>query len=247
MAITRQVGSACGIASPSITDETLAKVSASRANQPVVSEVGAWGSMPVRVDPAMRRADAVEAAEARRHAHRAAGVGAERGVAEARGDRGGRARGRAARHAAGRADVLRRAVEGVLAQDAERDLVGDGLADQRGAGVEQRLHRPGMLRRDRPAGRPVVVAAAGRHARHVEQVLGGEGEARRAGRRPGPRCAPAGRARRRRYRRSSLMRPPSTRRAMRRGGRPCRACRRRSASRRTSRRAACRTRCRRPA
>ena len=31
-----------------ITDETLAKVSASRANQPVVSEVGAWGSMPVR-------------------------------------------------------------------------------------------------------------------------------------------------------------------------------------------------------
>jgi hypothetical protein len=27
-------------------------------------------------------------------------------------------------------------------------------------------------------GRPVVVAAAGRHARHVEQVLDGEGEAR---------------------------------------------------------------------
>ena len=43
--------------------------------------VGAWGSMPVGVEPAVRRADAVEAAEARRHAHRAAGIGAERGVA----------------------------------------------------------------------------------------------------------------------------------------------------------------------
>ena len=191
-----------GIASPSITDDTRAKVSASRANQPVVSEVGACGSMPVDVDAAVRRADAVEAAEARRHAHRAAGVGAERGVAEARGHRGGRARRRAAGHAAGRARVHRRAVEGVLAQDAERDLVGDGLADQRGAGVEQRLHRPGMPRRHRPAGRPVVVAAAGRHAGHVEQVLGGEGEAVRAGRRRGPRCARAGPARRRRCRQS---------------------------------------------
>ena len=35
------VGNFVGIASPSITEETLAKVSASRANQPVVSDVGA--------------------------------------------------------------------------------------------------------------------------------------------------------------------------------------------------------------
>ena len=139
-----RVGSARGIASPSMHAETRAKVAASRANQPVVSEVGACGSMPASVDAAVRRADAVEAAEARRHAHRAAGVGAERGVAQPGGHRGGRARRRAARHAAGRADVHRRAVEGVLAQDAERDLVGDGLADQRRAGIEQRLHRPGM-------------------------------------------------------------------------------------------------------
>ena len=40
-------GKAVGISSPSITAQTFAKVSASRANQPVVSEVGAWGSMPV--------------------------------------------------------------------------------------------------------------------------------------------------------------------------------------------------------
>jgi hypothetical protein len=46
-AITRLVGKACGTSSPSITEDTLAKVVASRANQPVVSDVGAWGSMPV--------------------------------------------------------------------------------------------------------------------------------------------------------------------------------------------------------
>jgi hypothetical protein len=36
------------IGSPSSTVETLANVAVSRANQPVVSELGAWGSMPVR-------------------------------------------------------------------------------------------------------------------------------------------------------------------------------------------------------
>ena len=44
--MTSLPGKAAGIASPSITEDTLAKVSASRANQPVVSEVGAWGIMP---------------------------------------------------------------------------------------------------------------------------------------------------------------------------------------------------------
>ena len=62
--------------------------------------------------------------------------------------------------------IERRAVERVLAEDAERDLVGDGLADQRGAGVEQPLHRPGVARRDRMLSRPVRVAAAGRNARY---------------------------------------------------------------------------------
>ena len=56
-----------------------------------------------------------------------------------------------------------------------------GLADQGGAGIEQRLHGPGMPRRHRSAGRPVGIAAAGRRASHVEQVLGREGE---TGKRP---------------------------------------------------------------
>ena len=55
-----------------------------------------------QVEPAVGRPDAVEAAEARRHAHRSAGVGAERGVAEALGHRRGRARRGAAGHAVGR-------------------------------------------------------------------------------------------------------------------------------------------------
>ncbi len=40
-------GRAAAAASPSITAETRAKVAASRANQPVVSEEGACGSIPV--------------------------------------------------------------------------------------------------------------------------------------------------------------------------------------------------------
>ncbi len=130
-----------------------------------------------QIEPAVGRPDAVEAAEARRHAHRSAGVGAERGVAQPLGHRRGRARRGAAGHAVGRLRVERGAVEGILAEDAERDLVGDGLADQARAGVEQALHGPGVARRDgmRPA--PVRVAAAGRVAGHVEQILGRERQA----------------------------------------------------------------------
>ena len=83
--------------------------------------------------------------------------------------------------------VERRAVERVLAQDAQRDLVGDGLADQRRAGIEQRLHRPGMPCRHRMRARPVVIAAAGRMAGDIEQVLRREGEATQTGRAARPR------------------------------------------------------------
>ncbi len=124
----------------------------------------------------MRRADAVEAAEAGRDPHRAAGVGAERGIAQPGGDRRGRARGRAARHPARRTNVDRRAVKRVLADDAERNLVGDGLADQGCPGIEQPLHRPGMPRRDRVVFRPVGIAAPGRMAGDIEQILSRKGE-----------------------------------------------------------------------
>jgi len=63
-----------------------------------------------------------------------------------------------------------------LAQDAERDLVGDRLADQRGAASSSVCTAQACRVGKERAGRPIVVAAAGRHARNVEQVLGGEAE-----------------------------------------------------------------------
>ena len=78
-----------------------------------------------------------------------AGVGAKCGVAQTGRHRRGGAGRRAARHTIRRAGVERRAVECVLTQDTQGDLVGDGLADQRRAGVEQRLHRPGVPGRHR--------------------------------------------------------------------------------------------------
>jgi hypothetical protein len=47
-ATTSRVGNTTGIGSPSKTSETRANVRASRANHPVVSELGACGIMPVR-------------------------------------------------------------------------------------------------------------------------------------------------------------------------------------------------------
>ena len=84
----------------------------------------------------MRRADAIKAAETRRHANRAARIGTERGVADPGGDGRGRAGRRAAGHPVRGPRIDRRAVERILADDAERDLVGDGLADQCRAAVE---------------------------------------------------------------------------------------------------------------
>jgi hypothetical protein len=74
--------------------------------------------------------------------------------------------------------IERRAVEGVFAQDAKRDLIGDRLADQRGAGIEQRLNGPCVLVGHRMPARPVMIAASRRLACDIEEVLGGEGETR---------------------------------------------------------------------
>jgi hypothetical protein len=46
LATISRSGKVAGISSPSMTADTRAKVRASRANQPVVSELGACGSMP---------------------------------------------------------------------------------------------------------------------------------------------------------------------------------------------------------
>ena len=165
------------IGSPSITRETRAKTSsASRANQPVVSS-----SAPAA---ACRRGAVARGSGGCRRGRRSSRARApsRRCRCRSRCRRGRSRRPRpsrtTSRRARGRAPrVERRAVERVLAEDAERHLVGDRLADQRGPGVEQRLHGPGVPRGHRMVPRPVRIAAAGRMARDVEEVLRGEGEA----------------------------------------------------------------------
>ena len=123
------------------------------------------------VEPTMRRPYPIETAEARRHPHRAAGVGAKCGVAEPGGDRCGRARGGAARHPVGRPGVDRGTVERVFPDNPERNLVGNRFADQRRTGIEQTLHGPSMACRNRVRPRPIGIAAAGRVPRDVEQIF----------------------------------------------------------------------------
>ena len=78
-----------------------------------------------------------------------------------------------------RPPIERRTVEGVLAEDAEGHLVGDGLADQGRPRIEQALHRPRVARRKGMLPGPVRVATAGRMPGHVEEILGGKRQAAR--------------------------------------------------------------------
>ena len=72
-------------------------------NQPAVSKVSAMGMAPLELDAAVGGANAIDAVDLGRNAHRAAGVAAEREV--------GRARRHRCRRAAGRTpgDAIRRA------------------------------------------------------------------------------------------------------------------------------------------
>ena len=163
--MTRRVGTRGGDRLAEQHRATRARTSpASRANQPVVSEVGACGSMPVRSRRPCVGPDAVQAAEARRHPHRAAGVGAERGVAEPlpppprpSPTRIRRARGPGARGLSG---VPSKAFSPRMPSETSSVIV---LPIRVAPASSRRLHRPGVTRRHRvPAGRPVVIAAAGR-------------------------------------------------------------------------------------
>jgi hypothetical protein len=84
----------------------------------------------------MRWSDSIKAAEARWHAHRTAGIGAERSIAKPSGNSGGGAGGGTSGHAAGGANIHRCAVKGILAQDAEGNLISDRLADERCAAIK---------------------------------------------------------------------------------------------------------------
>ena len=125
-------------------------------------------------DEAVRRLEADDAAAGRRDPDRPCGVGAERGVAEARGESRGRASARSARVAVRRERVADVAEVLVLGGDPVGELVQVGLPDDRVApGLEARdggcRPRGDVLGEDRrPVGRP----EAGR----VEEVLDAEAD-----------------------------------------------------------------------
>ena len=76
----------------------------------------------------------------------------------------------------GRGAVTRRSEKGVFAENAERNLVGNGFPGQIGAGAKQTRDRPGVGFGRRAARRPGRIAATGDMAGDVEQILGREVE-----------------------------------------------------------------------
>ena len=62
----------------------------------------------------------------------------------------------------------------ILAVQAIGELVGDGLADEIGAGSQKPVDRRGIRGRRRMGGEPVGIAAARDMARDVVDVLGGK-------------------------------------------------------------------------
>jgi hypothetical protein len=139
------------------------------------------------VEGRRQREDAVERHEAERRlepddaaarggdADRPAGVGAERGIGEAGGERGGRAAAGAARRPAGCDRVRDRPVMRVLRGDAIGELVQVRLADVREA---RRLEpRDGLRRTDRDVVGEDRRAVRRRQPGRVEQILDGERDA----------------------------------------------------------------------
>ena len=131
------------------------------------------------IDAPVRRAQSVDAAIGRRHAHRSAGVAAEREITGIRRGGGGRAARRAARNAAGRPHVHRRAVVRADAGAAVEEFVADRLARDGRAGGEDLFHRGRVHARRLLRRQPLRTAAAGARAGDVVEVLDHRGETRK--------------------------------------------------------------------
>ena len=102
----------------------------------------------LNVDAAMGGAQPIQAAKGGGHADRAASVAAKGEIAHGSGDRRRRAAGRAASHVTERFRVHRRAVMSIGAEHTVEELIANGDAGQRGAGVEQaQKSRRRLLRR----------------------------------------------------------------------------------------------------
>ena len=128
--------------------------------------------------PSMARANPEQTAVGSRNANRSSGIAAQREVAGAPGHRRCGAARRPAGNAPRRVAVGRRAIVVVLAVQAVGQLVGDGLADHGGTGIEQALNGRCRCGRRCVRARPIGIAAAGHVTGDIEYVLGREAETR---------------------------------------------------------------------
>ena len=110
----------------------------------------------------LARLEADDAAERRRNAGRAAGVGADRDLAHAVGDRDRAARGRAARHARAVGRIAGRAEMRIDADAGEGELAHVGLGDDHGAGRAQPPHHRRVGRGRRRSSASIARAGARR-------------------------------------------------------------------------------------
>src|SRR5471032_1988811 len=111
-------------------------------------------------------------------ADRAAGVGAERKIAQSVRYRRRRPRARAASHAIRRSAIARCTEVRILAGHREREFLRTGFSREGGAGCEQGVDNRRVRRLDAGHGQHVRVAAAGRVTGHIEDVLYAERQAR---------------------------------------------------------------------
>ena len=156
--------------SPCSTSSISARSARRAGDRSEMVEAGAERKGAGARQPAEGRLQPEQAAEGGRHADRAVGVGAERGGDHAGRDRGARAAGRAARHAAGVVRVERGAVVDVLAGEVIGVFAHVQAAEQHRAG------RPHLRHQRRVGGGRRIVAVdqragAGDDALDVEEVL----------------------------------------------------------------------------
>ena len=159
--------------------------SALRGDHAALIEARGEGDHAVARHAAVGGLDAGDAAQRRRLADRAAGIGRRGSRCQARGDRGRRAARGAAGHARRVPGIAHRPEVAGLVGRAHRELVHVGLAEHHGAGLAQPLDHGGVVGRDEV--RQHARAAGGPLAAGTEDVLVRD---RHAGQRP----ALAGRA-----------------------------------------------------
>ncbi len=140
-------GRVAGIA-PDHRAEQQGRVGHVTGERPALVERRGEGDHPRAGDRSVGGLEPDDAAERRRLADRAAGVGADRTRSQASRHGGGRSAGGPARDAIEVPGVADVAVGGVLVRRAHRELVHVGLAEDPGAAVEQPLDRGRRVGRD---------------------------------------------------------------------------------------------------